>query len=120
MKVYILEDEIVQQFRLESLIKHYLQRKKYPVEEVAVYGRSQDLLSSLEESSRNNIYFLDIAIKGKTTCRSGNRRKNSQTRSNRSDFHHDMVNLLQLLMNIEWTLMIFLIKSYRKKTLTKK
>ena len=65
MKVYILEDDIVQQFRLESLIKHYLQRKKYPVEEVVACGRSQDLLSSLEESSRNNIYFLDIAIKGK-------------------------------------------------------
>lgn len=27
MKVYILEDEIVQQFRLESLIKQYLQQK---------------------------------------------------------------------------------------------
>ena len=29
MKVYILEDEIVQQFRLESLVKTYLKEKKY-------------------------------------------------------------------------------------------
>ncbi len=64
MKVYILEDEIVQQFRLESLIKQYLQQKKYPVDEIVTCGRSRDLLASLEESSRNNIYFLDIAIKG--------------------------------------------------------
>lgn len=27
MKVYILEDEIVQQFRLESLVKTYLKEK---------------------------------------------------------------------------------------------
>ena len=64
MKVYILEDEIVQQFRLESLIKQYLQQKKYPVDEIVTCDRSGDLLASLEESSRNNIYFLDIAIKG--------------------------------------------------------
>lgn len=64
MKVYILEDEIVQQFRLESLVKNYLQQKKYPVEEIVTCDRSRDLLASLEESSRNNIYFLDIAIKG--------------------------------------------------------
>lgn len=64
MKVYILEDEIVQQFRLESLIKNYLQQKKYPVEDIVTCDRSRDLLASLEESSRNNIYFLDIAIKG--------------------------------------------------------
>ena len=64
MKVYILEDEIVQQFRLESLVKNYMQQKKYPVEEIVTCDRSWDLLASLEESSRNNIYFLDIAIKG--------------------------------------------------------
>ncbi|CAM3130319.1 hypothetical protein LALA110947_06000 [Lactococcus laudensis] len=40
MKVYILEDEIVQQFRLESLVKNYMQQKKYPVEEIVTCDRS--------------------------------------------------------------------------------
>ncbi|GAB2022791.1 LytTR family DNA-binding domain-containing protein [Pseudolactococcus yaeyamensis] len=62
MKVLILEDEPVQQFRLENLIENYLNKKNYPNEGVAAYGRTRDLLEVLEEYPQNNLYFLDIAI----------------------------------------------------------
>lgn len=64
MKVYILEDDIVQQFRLKNLIKQYLKEKKYPITEVITYDKTRDFLAILSHLSQNNIYFLDIAIKG--------------------------------------------------------
>lgn len=64
MKIYILEDDIVQQFRLENLIKAYLKEKKYPITEVITYDKSRDFLAVLGHLSQNNIYFLDIGIKG--------------------------------------------------------
>lgn len=64
MKIYILEDDIVQQFRLENLIKEYLKVKKYPITEVVTYDKTRDFLAALAHLSQNNIYFLDIAIKG--------------------------------------------------------
>ena len=60
MKVYILEDEIVQQFRLESLVKTYLKEKKYPITEVITYDKSRDFLAIIGQLSQNNLYFLDI------------------------------------------------------------
>lgn len=64
MKVFILEDEPVQQFRLEGLITDYLKEKNYLNEGVVACGRSRDLLEELEDFSQNNIYFLDINIGG--------------------------------------------------------
>ena len=64
MKIYILEDDIVQQFRLENLIKQYLKTKKYPITEVITYDKTRDFLESITHLTQNNIYFLDIAIKG--------------------------------------------------------
>lgn len=64
MNIYILEDDIVQQFRLEELIRNYLQVKNYPVDDLISCNHPRELLAALEETSRNNIYFLDIAIKG--------------------------------------------------------
>ena len=63
MKVYILEDEIVQQFRLESLVKTYLKEKKYPITEVITYDKSRDFLAIIAQLSQNNLYFLDIAMR---------------------------------------------------------
>ncbi|GFH42559.1 putative response regulator [Lactococcus hodotermopsidis] len=62
MKVFILEDDQVQQFRLESLIRDYLLQKKYPNGGVVACGNVRDLLEELVDVPQNNIYFLDIAI----------------------------------------------------------
>ncbi|GAX47678.1 response regulator transcription factor [Pseudolactococcus reticulitermitis] len=62
MKVFILEDEQIQQFYLENLIADYLKEKKYPNSGVVACGRSRDLLVALEGCPQNNLYFLDIAI----------------------------------------------------------
>lgn len=65
MKVFILEDEPVQQFRMESMIEGYVKEKKYHTEGVASYGKIRDLLEALEDYPQNNLYFLDIGIKNK-------------------------------------------------------
>lgn len=62
MKVFILEDEPVQQFRIEGLVIDYLKKKNYLNDGVFAFGRTRDLLEELEVSSQNNIYFLDIMI----------------------------------------------------------
>lgn len=62
MKVFILEDEPVQQFRIEGLVIDYLKKKNYLNDGVFAFGRTRDLLEELEVSSQNNIYFLDITI----------------------------------------------------------
>ena len=62
MKIFILEDEPVQQFHLENLIESSLKENKYPNEGVFACGRPKDLLEVLEDYPQNNLYFLDIAI----------------------------------------------------------
>ncbi|GAB2022508.1 LytTR family DNA-binding domain-containing protein [Pseudolactococcus yaeyamensis] len=64
MKLFILEDELLQQERLEKFIVNYLIEKDYPVERVIACNKIQHFLESLENMSQNNIYFLDINIKG--------------------------------------------------------
>lgn len=64
MKLFILEDELLQQERLEKIIVDYLMEKDYPVERVIACNKMQHFLESIENISQNNIYFLDINIKG--------------------------------------------------------
>jgi two-component system response regulator AgrA len=65
MNVYILEDEIVQQFRLEQMIQTYLkQKKRCSIEEVVVCSKEPELLAALKDMPQNNLYFVDIAIQG--------------------------------------------------------
>lgn len=64
MKVYILEDDMRQQFRLESLIKRYSAQQDYPFDKIVTCGKTRELVAALSDVSQNNIYFLDIAMKG--------------------------------------------------------
>jgi two-component system response regulator AgrA len=64
MKVYILEDDLIQQFRLENLVRRYSEQQNYPFDDIVVCGRTQDLVAALKGVFQNNIYFLDIGIQG--------------------------------------------------------
>ncbi|GAB2022370.1 LytTR family DNA-binding domain-containing protein [Pseudolactococcus yaeyamensis] len=68
MNIFILEDEIVQQFRLETFINEYIKKASYSVDEIIACSKPTELFSALEGKTRNNIYFLDIKIKNKATA----------------------------------------------------
>lgn len=64
MNLFILEDELIQQEHLERFIIGYLKEKEYPIDQVIACSKTQYLTEKLENCSQNNIYFLDISIKG--------------------------------------------------------
>lgn len=63
MKVYILEDDSIQQAYLEKFIVGYLKEKEYPIDQVVACSKTWQLMEELENNSQSNLYFLDIAIK---------------------------------------------------------
>lgn len=64
MNLYILEDEFIQREHLENFVSDYLREKAYPIKQVLAYDKTQNLIEALESTPQNNIYFLDISIKG--------------------------------------------------------
>lgn len=64
MKLFILEDEFIQREHLEKFVSDYLREKAYPIEQVLAYDKTQNLIEALENMPQNNLYFLDISIKG--------------------------------------------------------
>jgi two-component system response regulator AgrA len=64
MNLYILEDEFIQREHLATFISNYLLEKAHPIEQVLAYDKTQNLIEALGNMPQNNLYFLDISIKG--------------------------------------------------------
>lgn len=66
MKIFVLEDDLIQQMRLEDLIKKIIIKNGFAVAGVASFGKPELLMVALDGIGQNNIYFLDINIKGES------------------------------------------------------
>ena len=63
MKIFVLEDQIDHQVRLETVIKEISKELQLPIE-VTSTGKTKELEEYIQTGAINQLYFLDIQIKG--------------------------------------------------------
>lgn len=63
MNIFILEDNILQQTRIEEEIGRILMEHRWPTKHFEVYGKPNQLLEDISELGNHQIFFLDIEIK---------------------------------------------------------
>lgn len=64
MKLFILEDDVFHQRRLESMIDQLTQEMKLQIDEQIVTSRPRELIEEIKGTGYHHLYFLDIDIKG--------------------------------------------------------
>lgn len=67
INIFILEDEILQQARLEKIIIEFVMQNKNCCTTPKVFGDPVQLLDAVVESGAHQLYFLDIAIRAEKT-----------------------------------------------------
>ena len=63
MNIFILEDDFVQQTRMENLVHDILEKNNWEVKHCDVYGKPNQLLEDMIERGSHQLFFLDIEIK---------------------------------------------------------
>lgn len=66
MKIFVLEDDINQQFYMESTILNILKKNSWQCQFLEIYSNPQKLLDAVRERGSHQIFFLDIEIKKET------------------------------------------------------
>ncbi|MBO0454210.1 MULTISPECIES: response regulator transcription factor [Enterococcus] len=64
MNIFLLEDDILHQQRLELVIREILLEKRWSAKSIVTTDRPDSLLKKVKETVDQNIYFLDIEING--------------------------------------------------------
>lgn len=64
MNVFLLEDDILQQQRLEQIIRDVLLENKWLAQSITTTAKPRFLLEQISETVSQNMYFLDIEING--------------------------------------------------------
>ena len=67
MNIFILEDDLVQQSRLEKIIHGLLKKHQLQVKRFEISGKPNQLLGFIEEKGSHQLFFLDIEIKSEET-----------------------------------------------------
>ncbi len=63
INIFVLEDEILQQSRIETAILKILNEEQIKCRVFDVFGSSSQLLEAIEERGGHQLFFLDIEIK---------------------------------------------------------
>ncbi len=63
MNIFILEDNFLQQTRIENIVKKILVDNKIEYRHFEVYGKPQQLLEDISERGNHQLFLLDIEIK---------------------------------------------------------
>lgn len=63
MNIFILEDNFLQQTRIENIVKKILVDNKIEYRHFEVYGKTQQLLEDISERGNHQLFLLDIEIK---------------------------------------------------------
>ncbi|MGT2887995.1 LytTR family DNA-binding domain-containing protein [Streptococcus didelphis] len=66
MNIFILEDDFIQQNRIESVVEEILEEKRINHNLLEVFASPQKLLDSIEERGEHQLFFLDIEIKNES------------------------------------------------------
>lgn len=64
LKIFILEDERIQQSRIEKVIKELISRKSLSCKAPEIFGNAGQLLNAITERGSHQLFFLDIEIRG--------------------------------------------------------
>ncbi|MFA9493787.1 response regulator transcription factor [Streptococcus sp. E17BB] len=63
MNIFILEDNFLQQTRIEDIVQKILADKKIDCKHFEVYGKPGQLLEDISERGRHQLFLLDIEIR---------------------------------------------------------
>lgn len=64
LNIFILEDEFLQQTRIETVIKDVISKKSLKCKGPEIFGKPSQLLDAITERGSHQLFFLDIEIKG--------------------------------------------------------
>ena len=65
LNIFILEDEFLQQTRIETVIKDVIAKKSLKCKGPEIFGKPSQLLDAITERGSHQLFFLDIEIKAK-------------------------------------------------------
>ena len=68
LNIFILEDDHLQQTRLENVIKQSVATNDLKYRHLEIYGKPHQLLDAISEKGNHQLFFLDIEI-GRASCR---------------------------------------------------
>ena len=63
ISIFVLEDDFLQQGRLETTIAAIMKEKNWSYKELTIFGKPQQLIDAIPEKGSHQIFFLDIEIK---------------------------------------------------------
>ncbi|MEX5398476.1 response regulator transcription factor [Streptococcus sp. ZJ93] len=63
MNIFILEDDVVQQSRIEEVVVDLVAQHHLSVKRLEVFGKPEQLLAAVAEKGRHQLFFLDIEIR---------------------------------------------------------
>lgn len=64
MKLFILEDDVFHQRRLEKTIDELVKERSFHIDEQIATSRPRELVDEIKGTGYHHLYFLDIDIKG--------------------------------------------------------
>lgn len=64
LNIFILEDDYLQQTRLENVIKQSVDTNNLKYRHLEIYGKPHQLLETISEKGNHQLFFLDIEIRG--------------------------------------------------------
>ena len=63
LNIYVLEDELLQQSRIETIIYKVIKDENLKINKFDIFGRPSQLLAEITERGSHQLFFLDIEIK---------------------------------------------------------
>lgn len=64
LDIFILEDNITQQFRIERQIETIMEKNNWAYQHLEAFAASEDIIARASEKKSHQIFFLDLEIKG--------------------------------------------------------
>ena len=74
---FVLEDEWIQQSRIEAVLQDLIRQKSLQCKAPEVFGKSSQLLDAITERGAHHLFSLDIEIKGEEKKGSRDRKRDS-------------------------------------------
>ena len=65
LNIYVLEDEMLQQSRMETIIYKVLKDENLKINKFEIFGKPSQLLAEITERGSHQLFFLDIEIRMK-------------------------------------------------------
>lgn len=64
LDIFILEDNITQQFRIERQIETIMERNHWEYQRLEAFAASKDIIKKADGQGNHQVFFLDLEIKG--------------------------------------------------------